>query len=260
MGTISSVNDVTWANLSSFVDVAKANISSILDQDKPASATGITFSNLTTSCSTNINWNTSTIPFVVNLPSGATNGSFVVMFLSHDYIASTDVLADVTGWTKVKGAGDTNSDAWCYILYRVFNGTEGSTVNVYSTGDQTSRDLAARTFIIEGIDTSNPFPVTGSTAIVASAAFIDVPSIAYSYNGRAIAMIAYDGGDGEPFSIGNSYTKYFDGACDESSTGLGFALAYRDFTGSGNTGAVRFTATGSLADGFAGFQLFIKPA
>lgn len=197
-------------------------------------------------------------PAVGDLPTTAGSGDFVIAALFYDSTFTNDIVITPSGWTKLFHAGDATPDAQVDFYYRVFNGTEGSTISFTADGTLLSRDIYIYSFIVNNIDTSNPFPVLGTTSQTAFASTLDVTGITATSDGRVLTVVGYDGGDGDPFTFTAGWTEQIQAECDDTSSGLGVVLAYKDILSGASSGT--FTVSAVVSDGIVGKQIFMKQA
>ena len=218
----------------------------------------IAFRDSTATCLPNITFESGS-PAVIDLPDTATSGDFVMVILSYDSSTTSDIVS-ASGWTKLTHVGDATPDAQFDIFYRIFNGTEGSTASFEPNGVLFTRDVYGYSFIVDYIDTANPF-VLGTSNQCAICSTLNVTGITAPSDGRVLSVMATDGGDNNPFTITSGWTVLVDEDCDSTSSGLGTHISYKDVLSGAASGTLTYTmVAGASADGIAGVQVFMKQA
>jgi hypothetical protein len=98
----------------------------------------------------------------VDLPSGLSSGDFMVLFVFKDFdTAST--FDSISGWTRITALntiGTSGRNRQSATWYRVYDGTEGSTITSTGTGTDAHENSA----VIIGWPDSDGFDVTPTTA------------------------------------------------------------------------------------------------
>ena len=112
----------------------------------------------------------------ITLPSGIQSGDLLLMFLGVD--SSTDRLTN-TGWTRLATSFD-NSE-YKYLLGRIADGTEGSTVSFTLSG---AEPAGANTYRITGARnglTTSEIAIAGPVEVTTNTASADPPSLTPSW-------------------------------------------------------------------------------
>tara|TARA_R110002074_G_scaffold106069_2_gene229026 strand:- start:2139 stop:2927 length:789 start_codon:yes stop_codon:yes gene_type:complete len=262
MATIDKVTGTTWTSIVSMSGITASSIVSIDGQTAPAS--GITLTDITESYgSTNLS---TTEAITIDLPSTAGSGDMVLMMFTMDYAGSADRLATPTGWTIVNsgGWGSGVSDAWVYMFWREFDGTEGSSVDIYATSDLRRIGYVAWTTIMSNVNTTTPISAVGSPAIASSGTTVTAPAVTAAHDGVFICIVSQDRDTGDPFSYSNSsFTLTAGGEGDSTgggTTGKGVSSGwvYADITSSTSTSTTVVTA--SVSDGKVAGQFVLRQA
>lgn len=195
-----------------------------------------------------------TTALTVNKPSGVVSGDLLIIMVVNDENSSTPQFDDVTnkptGFTAVGVGGSGNSDCHYGIYWRIADGTEGSS---FSCPCATSNDMAGICFRITGHDQTSPIDVVGANTQSGAASNVDITEVTTTKdNCLVLAMTAYDGGDGDPFTItGTGWTgDSFDGG-DGTGAGVTLGWAQKDQATAGLTGSVEFRQD-TQADGYEG--------
>jgi hypothetical protein len=249
------INGVNTANIIKLDGTSIGNITKFNGISLPSVGAAITLTNITTTCEQNKQYNID--PLNVTLPSTAGSGDFVIVFVAVDQINDTEFWLVPSGWTRAYSRPSGLADAHISMFYRLFDGTEGVTVDITGSTAATGRDAAGIALIANNIDTTNPIHVTGSAAAT-NLTTLAVPGVAYTVDGMAIGAMAHDGGDGDPYTYSSGWGNVRQGECGSGGADLGFAICSQSFTGTGNTGTLGIT--GSVADGKVGVQVFLKQA
>lgn len=263
---IDKVNGAAWTDLSKISSITKANISKFSGHDAPSGGGGggggggeIAFTDVTESAM-DTTWST-TQPFNASLPSTASSGDFVMILFANDS-PTGNIAATPTGWTLRKHVGDSTSDNHLLVYTRTFDGTEGSTVPIYST-ISTSRGMVAWSMIVDNIDTTTPFG-TFATVISGSGTSMTVPTQTSSSAGTFIVFVGFDGADGDPITMTNNggFTLTLGGDRDVptggGSTHLTSEWRYANIGASTATGTTSVTFNAS--DGKAGMSILLQKA
>lgn len=248
MSSIVKVTGTAWASIGSVSGVTASSIVSIDGQTAPSS--GITLTDITLTYG---NSNMSTItPIPVTLPTTAGSGDMVLMMFTLGLTVNTDEVATPSGWTIVNsgGWGSNVSDAWVYMFWREFDGTESQAVDIYAISDLRRRPHVAWTTIMSNVDTTNPISAVGSSAIVSTGTSITAPAVTAAHDGVFICIVSQDGGSGDPFSYSNSsFTLTAGGESDSSggtsTKGVSSGWVYADITSGTSTNTTAITSNAS---------------
>jgi len=263
MSTIVKVTGTAWASMASFSGVTASSIVSIDGQLAPASATGITLTDITDTYGRQRFYTTD--PIVVTLPSTAAVGDMVLMMFAFDYTGSSDKVATPTNWTIINsgGWGSSTSDAWIYLWWHEITASTGSTVSIYPTVNLSRQAYVAWTTIMSNVNTTNPISIVGSEAI-STGTTVTAPAVTAANDGLFICIVAFDGDLGDPFAYSNSsFTLTAGGEQDSNgggSTGKGLSAGwvYADITSGTSTDDTDITANDS--DGKVAGQFVLREA
>ena len=241
---IDKVTGKAWADLSEINNVAKANIAKVAGQGAPSGGGGdISFDDITVTLDEG---SISTVaPHTANLPSTASSGDLVIMLWVMDDPTS-GIGQTPTGWTLANTTtwGDNSSDAHVLIFYRTLDGTEGSTVDCY-TSISTIRYSVFWTMVGTNVDQSNPVDAVGSPVMVDKTSSVTVPAVTSVDGGTFMVIIGFDQNDGEPFTFSNS-SFTFDAEYNEDSPDGGSAYGVSAGWAHANIGATTSTNTTSV--------------
>jgi hypothetical protein len=251
-----NINGIDTTNIVKINGISKASISKLNGISLPSVGAAITLTDITTTCELNKTYNVD--PLNVTLPATAGSGDFVIVFVAVDQINDTEFWLVPSGWTRAYSRPSGLADAHISMFYRLFDGTEGVTVDITGSTANTGRDAAGISLIANNIDTTNPIHVTGSSAASGDVTTLAIPGVAYTVDGMAIGAMAHDGGDGDPYTYSSGWGNVKQGECGGGGADLGYAICSQSFTGTGNTGTLG--VTGSVADGKVGVQVFLKQA
>lgn len=250
------INGIDTTNIAKINGISKASISKINGISLPSVGGAITLTDITTTCEFNKDFNTD--PLNVTLPSTAGSGDFVAVIVSSDHIQATTPWNTPSGWTRVYTVGGGLPDAWISMWYRVFDGTEGATVDITGVAGYPNRDASGISFIGNNVDTTNPIHKSGSKAETETVTTVAIPGVDYSVDGMAIGAMSHDGGDGDPYTYSSGWGNVSQGECGSGGADSGYAICSQSFSGTGNTGTLGIT--GSVIDGKVGIQVFLKQA
>ncbi len=260
---IDKVSNTDWDNISKVSGITASEIANILGQTVPAvSGAEISFSDITTTIIDSQPINSSSNSHSGNLPSSASAGDFVLVIWANDD-ASGPTMVGAPGWTFVNSSywGDTTSDSEIGILYRVLDGTEGSTIDCYHNFLDSSSYSVFWSMIVNNIDKADPIDTVGSAATVAAPS-VSTPSITTTDAGTFIVATAFDGSDGEPITYSNSGFTITSGGNEDSpenpltTSGLSASWGYSNIGAATGTGAT--TATAQNSDGIVSGHVSLK--
>lgn len=211
---------------------------------------------IATTATTNIT--TSADPWTVNLPASIANGDLVVLHLRTGGGAAA--LNVPSGWTSLvtDNASDASDDKTS-ILYRVCDGTEGTTLSVDWTGTAKGSAIAYR---ITGHDAGTA--PTLSTVAVGTDATAE-PGAAVLDQSRDWLILAFTGLDGETQTITTWPTNYTLNQLEANSGTAGAATinnrtaaAGRQVTTASETPGA-FTWSASPSTGWTAYTVAIAP-
>jgi len=256
------VSSTDWDNISKVSGITASGIDNILGTNVPAASSEISFSDITTTIIDAQAINSSSNSHSGNLPSSASSGDFVLVIWANDDSTSLNMVG-ATGWTFVNSSywGDTTSDSEIGILYRVFDGSEGSTIDCYHNFLDSSSYSIFWSMIVNNIDKSDPIDTVGSAA-TAAASSVSTPSITTTDAGTFIVVTAFDGSDGEPITYSNSNFTITSGGNEDSpanpssASGLSASWGYSNIGATTGTGAT--TATAQNSDGIVSGHVSLK--
>ena len=220
MPDITDINGVALSGLTDINGVAKANITDINGVSIPtAGGAEINFADITITVE-NARFDTSDT-YTADLPSSAGAGDFVMIIFGWDcdqgsgQSASNNKVNTPTGYTSQLHHGNSNSDNHIHVYTRLFDGTEGSTVDFSPTSNQGSKGGVFFTFICENIDTSDPIGNIGRTAD-GSGTEIIMPNVTSVNAGTFINLAGFDGADGDPATFSNPSFTIIEGGQQDS--------------------------------------------
>ena len=253
---IAKYQNIDWASITSVDNIARSSIASIGDIPVGGGGGGdISFNDITvTTTSQAIS---PTVAFNMTLPATAGAGDWVLAIYTIDDPTS-GITTNPPGWTLINTTtwGSGTSDAHIKLWYRLFDGSEGSSVPIYST-ISTTRGFATWTMVVSNIDTTSPISAVGAP-VISSGLTIVAPAVGVPDDGTFICVGSFDGSDGEPFTLTNSSFTLTDGGEEDSNPGTTAGVAsvwkYATITGGSNTDTTSITAqssNGQVAGQFA---------
>ena len=256
------VSSTDWGNIAKVSSITASDIDEILGKNVPAASSEISFSDITTTIVDSQPINSSSNSHSGNLPSSASSGDFVLVIWANDD-STGPTMVGATGWTFVNSSywGDTTSDSEIGILYRVFDGSEGSTIDCYHNSPDSSSYSVFWSMIVNNIDKSDPIDTVGSAA-TAAASSVSTPSITTTDAGTFIVATAFDGSDGEPITYSNSNFTITSGGNEDSpenpstTSGLSASWGYSNIGATTGTGAT--TATAQNSDGIVSGHVSLR--
>lgn len=259
--TIESISGISLASIESLSGKSKSVIGKVGGIDKPTTGNDISFSDITTS-TFDTRWSP-TNAFACSLPSTATSGDFVMILMATDNPTNNNIAVTPSGFTLVIDHGSSASDNHLTIYTRTFDGTEGSTTNIYST-ITSNRGGVAWSMIVNNIDTTSPFGTIG-TVIDSGGQNMTIPSLTTTSAGTFIVWAGFDGSDGDPVTMTNNggFTLTDAGTLDSPSGGTGGTHVtsnwrYANIAASTATGTTNVNFT--KADGKAGLNIPLQRA
>lgn len=148
----------------------------------------------------------STNSCTVNKPSGVIIGEFLGILVSIEQDGDGTEVNSLSGWTKEFEFGDTSTDTRLALFWRIADGTEGASETITTVANVRGAVWYLRFSNASGIHVvgANREITTGTSGIADSLTTTDD----HTY---VIAMLAFDGGDGHPFTVsGTGWPSSFD--------------------------------------------------
>lgn len=210
-------------------------------------------------------------------PSGVTAGDLLLLLVGSDNITGGQDFAVPSGWTLLDEVGDTVTDCHVAIMWRVADGTEGSSQTVTDTSGST--DIGVFYLRISGtaqsssliFDTVDSYVSTADTTNFTQG---NVPSTYDNHDGLLLGVVSYDGGDGVIGTDSDAAWSDSDASNTDSnglllasgrlleigtSAGVSVGWSYKEYVaGSSNLAGNHWEA--SLSDGWAHIQVKINAA
>jgi hypothetical protein len=193
-------------------------------------------------------------------PAGVVAGDLLLVIVGNDDDTASaqwdDATLKPTGFTLINTAGNATSDAHSAAFYRIADGTEGSSISVPA---QSSDDFWGYYIHVTDVNPAAPINMNGTAytggALTTHAIPTGTTTVA---NALAFYVLAADGGDTDPFSVGGSWTEQSE---IEAGAGAGNAAGtwgtrLMTVPGATSNASVTFTA----GDSAAGFQFALAPA
>lgn len=192
-------------------------------------------------------------------PSGIVAGELLLLILTSDFFVTTgdDFFDAISGWTKVNESllGDRNG-ARIAVYWKEAAGGEGDQAFTFVLNS----DVAAWFLRISGADTTSPIDAelfSGTLSDLSSHVIGEVTTTVADCLG--IYGLAFDGGDGFPFSVsGTGWSESDEVQTGTSGTNLGACFGTKSITSAGLS--VDATISCSATDGASYFQIAIAPA
>lgn len=193
-------------------------------------------------------------------PASVAVGDFLLLMVGCDDNGtnSPSVFPQITGWTRFANIGNTTSDAKLGLYWRIADGTETATIWVLQTGAAALNQMFGWYLRLSGTDASTPLNVTGTETNAAGTSHTCAEVTTGVADCLAFYVLAFDGGDGVPFSVsGTGWAQE-----DEEQSGTGSADACGTFglktqASAGLTGDA--TVTSNVSDGSTTIQFAIAP-
>lgn len=204
----------------------------------------------------------------LGLPAGTESGDLLLIIAASDnWISTNETISAPEGYTKLTYKTDSTIDVHLLVFYKIADGTETSIeLNhnfVFGNGDPYTSNVIAFALRITGNNLQNP-SILWSSPSQYSSNFIEFPSTAVtSNNSLIIATAAYDGSDGDPYTISGEVPPWeeelteYQEHIENSFAGLSLGYLSRALSEEENsTKTLRWTASSS--DGWAGLLLQIN--
>lgn len=190
-------------------------------------------------------------------PAGVQNGDLLLLIAGNDAAEAFTTFNVIAGWTDFGSYGDGNT--YCKLIFyrRIANGTEGDSVEITMT---TNDEVWGWYIRISNIDETTPINDIGTPLLNASEEVHEITQVTSDVDSCLIIYaLAFDGGDGYPFSESN--TGWLEE--DEQQAGSGQADAsgcwgVKALVSAGGAGTVTITST--EGDGAVAVQVAIAPA
>lgn len=193
-------------------------------------------------------------------PTGSVNDDlFILIVGSDDASSNADEWNPPTGWSTASVGGGAASDAHFGVFYKVVSGTdEPDPINV--THDSAD-ELYGWWIHVTGNDTTTPLNVAGTAVETVSSTTHLIAEVTTTVNDcLAFYVLAFDGGDGAPFSVSVGGPDWSESDERTSGTGANDASGTwgtKIITTAGLTGDVTIASTAS--DTTAVVQFAIAP-
>jgi hypothetical protein len=199
---------------------------------------------------------TATVSPVANLPSGVQSGDLLLAWVVTN---ANNGINSVTGWTQIGSMlTDSNNDSSQALLYRVANGTEGSSwtfTNLLTTPQTNLIVISAWS----GVNTSSPINTSASQAATATATSISGPSITPNHDNTMI--IQFLGADpGSSAYAATPDTSPVGTEIYDAKDGGNYAYAAIQYYLQGAQAALALDYTGLTSDWYGRFQVALNPA
>lgn len=196
---------------------------------------------------------------VVTLPSGISTGETLLIFIANgDNTNVQQFNDDVSGWSLIGETGNSTSDVHVAVYWRIADGTEGSTVTITSTSSDKWLAWADR---VSGAHATTPIEVSAFSQDTGNTTSHAVGGVTTSNNDCYVYyFLAFQGGDGDPFSVSGTGWAELDEQQTDVSTISGVSACYgsRALTSAGASGTA--TVTSSASDTAAWCQVAIRPS
>lgn len=195
----------------------------------------------------------------INKPSGIIAGD--VMIVNITQTGNTTTNASLPGWTIISGGRlgtSGNGPRYTTILYRVANGSEGSSF-VFTLGTGSTSSVGS-IIAFSGV-ASSVFDVIPGSLNMAEGTSITVPEITTATNNAAVLFLAGAGGtDTDVYSAWSGSTPTLTEIMDFSNSSVTSSVgaAWGILTTAGNTGDKTVTVDGNYYCG--GMLIALKPA
>jgi hypothetical protein len=190
------------------------------------------------------------------LPINYLDGDLLVMVMVSDNPQDATYFNAVSNWTKLDESGTSVADSHIAVYYRIANET---ILDVTVTGVTTS-NMLGWILRLSGVDLSDPIEAYGFAASTAGGTNPhQIPSIT-TINDNCLVLygLAFDGGDGFPFSVVSPFIELSERANGGAplEAYVSGTIGYRDLIVSGSSGyAIVYT---DALDGASYFQLAIN--
>jgi len=195
----------------------------------------------------------------ITAPPNISNNDLLLAFFMRDPVNDNSewVLSiDQSGWTEAARVFDVDGDSLTQVYYKVSDGTDS---DISATSDS-GRDTIAWYLRLSGVDTASPINQIGTPSFNSTPP-VTATSVTTTVDGcMAFAFLAFDGGDGDPFTItGSGWSSSFgpNQYLEEENIGtsIGGGWMSKSITSAGPTQDVTFDS--QLNDGITGFQIAI---
>lgn len=198
----------------------------------------------------------------ISAPSGIQSNDLLYIIAMRDNTFSNidEYKFDIpTGWTDHIFEFSSSEFVQIQGMYKVSDGTETD----ITLSSLFSRDTVAWYVRISGVDTTSPIDVTGS--FVDGSSPLTIPAVTTSSsNCMAFVLFAYDGGDGDPFTLGGTgwpstipSDQYEEASFNSGATAAG-GWATKTMTGAGSSVDAVLSDNGE-GDGASGLQFALSP-
>lgn len=194
--------------------------------------------------------------FTLTVPSGVAVGDLLFVIVGNDESATgTEFSTSETGWTKIGESGNSTSDAFVGMFYKI--AVSADLTNDVTINCSSSEDWVGYFLRITGHDPTTPIGNTGSN--INSSSPGAHPSVTTTIdNSLCIGAVAWDGGDCFPFTTFAPWTEWgeIQRSSSSATSSMQVATSLKAVAGTVPAGNV----TASSSDGNAGFSVVINPS
>ena len=183
-------------------------------------------------------------------PADVANGDLLLLIVTVDFGSTTAYTDNVTGWTFGSCQGGGLNDVSHAYYYRIADGTEGATQDVVAS---TGSDQAGFYVQISGVDPNNiehgyVNDFNSSTTTTHNIGGMTTTND----NTLALYWLAFDGGDGFPFSVsGTGWHQNDEVQTSTNTSEISACFGAKEMLAAGATGTATVTSTGADTSGWA---------
>ncbi len=194
----------------------------------------------------------------IAVPTGATTGDLMIMVVSVGFNGTIPALTTPTGWTVIAtGIGPTSSGEKTYAFYRLWLSGDSSW-SLALTSYTSSPDLGAVIQTFSGCNATTPIDATGTTSTNTGSLTLSAPAVTVATANAwwLIGCGCYSNGSTPVYSA-SGMTDVDNGSAVNESVGL----LYQGPVGTGSTGAITVTSTGTASgNSMSCIPFAIRPA
>lgn len=199
-------------------------------------------------------------PIFVPYHASAQVGDLVVAIVCTDNGASSQYLNAATGYTIAEQRASSQADVEFMVAWKFLDASDLMAGSALFYNDTSFLQAHGYGVHLRGAHAS---PIDGIVSTISgSGTTTNINPVTPTYDdGFVLAHIAFDGGDGEPFSVSTSgWTKFGDFEVDSGGSGLSGCLVTKNTLSVGGVSTGTLTLISQVSDGKYAFQLVVRAA
>lgn len=201
--------------------------------------------------------------FSIPFPAGTQAGHVCVLLICSDNATGTKHIPSPSGWSEIFSISSSGAGVEVRVVRKTLDAADISAGSVFVLSDLSYIEGHGYALVFDGVNTSSPIDVYNWRQATFNTNFLEIYGVSPSYSdGIVFAWNAFDGGDGDPFTVVTSgWTKYAEFDVPQGSTSggtLSGVLAFKDSLSQAgvNTGAIRISS--NVSDSKVGVLIVMR--